>query len=80
MTTITNRRANIWQAKVRRWGYPRVSKTFDTKAKAERWARMVKSEMDDGVFVSRKEAESTTLEEALKRYKKEITPYKKDAK
>ena len=57
MATITNRGAYIWQAKVRRRGYPRISKTFSTRAKAERWARMMETEMDDGVFVSRKEAE-----------------------
>ena len=80
MATITKRGAYIWQAKVRRRGYPRISKTFSTRPKAERWARMMESEMDDGVFVSRKEAESTTLEEAFERYKKEITSYKKGAK
>jgi integrase len=35
--------------------------------------------MDDGIFVSRKEAESTTLSEALDRYQKEKTEHKKGA-
>ena len=33
--------------------------------------------MDSGVFVSRAEAESTSLAEALDRYLREITPTKK---
>ena len=35
--------------------------------------------MDKGVFVSRAEAETTTLGELLKRYRNEITPNKKSA-
>jgi integrase len=59
--------------------FPSATKTFKTKARAERWARAFENEMDDGVFVSRKEAESTTLTEAFERYLKEITPHKKGA-
>lgn len=68
-----------WQAKVRRRGYPSQSKTCDRKTNAEEWARDVEREMDRGAFVSRKEAESTTLKEALERYEREITPRKKSA-
>ena len=53
------------------------SGTFDTKAEAWAWARKVESEMDDGRFVSRTEAEATTLAEALRRYLSDITPTKK---
>ncbi len=77
MATLTKRKDGQWQAKIRRRGYPLVSKTFGTKAKAERWARIIEKEMDDDLFVSRIEAESTTLKEALQRYLDEITPTKK---
>jgi len=80
MATITKRGNFQWQAKVRKKDQPVVSKTFDTKAQAEKWARLIESEMDMGVFVSRTEAESTTLHEALDRYLREITPHKKGAK
>ena len=80
MATLTKRKDGQWQAKIRRRGYPMVSKTFGTKAKAERWAGIIEKEMDDGSFVSRTEAESTTLKEALQRYLTEITPTKKGAK
>ena len=51
-------------------------KTFNTKAEAKRWARLVESEMDHGAYVSREEAENTSFVEALTRYAKEITPRK----
>ena len=68
-----------WQAHVRRCGYPAQVRTFDTKAEAEGWASVIESEIARGVFVSRSEAESTTLGEALVRYRREVTPAKKGA-
>lgn len=56
----------------------RISRTFDTKAEAEAWARAVEGELDRGVFVSRKEAENTTLSEALGRYESEVTSKQKE--
>ena len=67
----------VWQAHVRRRGYPAQVRTFDTKAEAEVWAHDLESEMARGVFISRTEAEATTLGEALTRYLAEITPTKK---
>ncbi len=67
----------VWQAHVRRRGYPAQVHTFDTKAEAEAWASVIESEIARGVFVSRAEAESTTLAEALDRYEREVTPKKK---
>ena len=67
----------VWQAQVRRRGYPSQVCTFDTKAEAEVWAHDLESEMKRGVFVSRAEAERTTLTEALDRYTHEVTPRKK---
>ena len=67
----------VWQAQIIRRGHERQYKTFDGKAEAEAWARQIEGEMDRGVFVSRAEAESTTLAEALVRYRDEITPRKK---
>ncbi|MHB1513034.1 MAG: hypothetical protein ACYCTF_02660 [Acidiferrobacter sp.] len=70
----------VWQAHVRRRGYPAQVKTFDTKAAAEVWARRIKEEIDRGVFVSRAEAENTTLAEALDRYAREVLPTKKSTR
>ena len=67
----------VWQAHVRRRGYPAQVRTFDTKTEAEVWAHDIESEMSRGVFVSRVEAEVTTLADALTRYLTEVTPTKK---
>ncbi|MDA8120877.1 MAG: site-specific integrase [Gammaproteobacteria bacterium] len=81
MATFVQRKGpggkKVWQVKIRRRGYPPQSATFDAKTRAEGWARQVEGEMDRGVFVSRAEAENTTLAEALTRYAQEITPTKK---
>ncbi|KVL55386.1 site-specific integrase [Burkholderia territorii] len=79
MPTIRKRGQYQWEAQVRRRGYPAQSKTFTTKAEAEAWANMIESEMSRGVWVSRSEAEATTLFEALKRYEEEVSLLKKGA-
>lgn len=79
MAAITKRGPYQWRAQVRRHGYPAQSKTFNTKTEAEAWAKMIESEMARGIWVSRSEAEATTLYEALKRYEQEISLAKKGA-
>lgn len=77
MATFRKRGPFQWEAQIRKRGYPAQSKTFNTKAEAEAWAKMIESEMARGVWISRGEAESTTLWEALERYQAEIVPHKK---
>ncbi|SOE59062.1 Phage integrase family protein [Burkholderia sp. YR290] len=79
MPTIRKRGQYQWEAQVRRRGYPAQSKTFTTRAEADAWASMIESEMSRGVWVSRSEAEATTLYEALNRYEEEISLSKKGA-
>ena len=79
MATFRKRGPYQWQAQVRKKGYPLQTRTFDTRATAETWARAIEVEMDRGLFVSRAEAESTTLKELLERYREEVTPLKKGA-
>jgi len=73
------KRGERWHCQVRKKGYEPQTKSFRTRAEAERWARLLESEMDGGGFVSRKEAESTTLLEALDRYEREVTLRKRGA-
>lgn len=85
MATIcerTNKRGQLigYQAKVRRRGHAPQSKVFTRKADAERWARQIESEMEQGVFVSRVEAESNTLGDLIDRHLLEVTPTHKGAK
>ena len=74
MATFTKRGNLQWQAKIRRKGYPDQSRTFETKIEAETWARQVEGEMDRGVYISRAEAERTTLREAVERFIGEYLP------
>ena len=79
MASLRKRGPYPWQAQVRKKGQPAQSRTFETRAAAERWARAIEVEMDNGAFVSRAEAESTTLKELLERYLVEVTAHKKGA-
>lgn len=79
MATFKQRESGWWQAVIRRKGYPAQSTTKATKRAAEEWAREIEGQIDRGVFVSRREAEATTLYDALDRYQREVTPRKKGA-
>ncbi|MEC5319657.1 site-specific integrase [Brenneria populi subsp. brevivirga] len=79
MATIRKRGNYQWEAQIRKRGFPSQTKTFNTKVEANAWAKMIESEMARGVWLSRSEAESTTLYETLIRYEKEIVPDKKGA-
>jgi integrase len=70
---------NGWQGRIRRRGYPDITKTFETKADAEMWARSVESEIDKGQFVNVNEAQHTTLGDVIARYLVEVTPTMKGA-
>lgn len=80
MATYTQRESGKWQAKVRRDGYPTVSKSFQTKAEAQAWARSVEREMDTSSFLPSNVAERTLFREIAYRYEQEILPTKKGAK
>ena len=79
MATISKRGPYQWQAKVRRKHRPSRSRTFDTKADAETWARQIEAEFDRGVTSVDMSASKMTLREALDRYEREVTPHKKGA-
>jgi integrase len=79
MASIRKRGDYQWEVQIRKKGFPHQSKTFNTRAEADLWAKTIESEMGRGVFEDRSEAEATTLYEALDRYSKEITPKKDGA-
>lgn len=79
MASFRKRGELQWQARISRKGFPTQVKTFITRADAEAWARQVESEIDRGTFISRTEAENTSLKECLERYKREISVHKKGA-
>ncbi len=74
MAAIAQRDNGKWQAKIRRTGAPPISKTFATKADAERWARATERDLDTGSFLPTDEADKTTFFDALDRYRREALP------
>ncbi|MEF2146391.1 MAG: integrase [Desulfovibrionaceae bacterium] len=74
MASINKRGTKQWNVRIRRRGYPLQTATFEKREDAEAWARDVESKMDRGFFLSTKEAERTSLSEALDRYIEEYAP------
>ncbi len=71
------KRGSVFQAVVRVKGHETVCHTFDTKALAEEWFNKTRLSIRKGRYVSSKEAEKTTLSEALDRYEREVSSQKK---
>lgn len=79
MATFRQRNSK-WQARVQRDGYPDVSKSFETKVDAIKWATKIEAEMDRGSFINTALAERTTFSELILQYLQEVTPKTKSAK
>ncbi|MCP4283842.1 MAG: site-specific integrase [Gammaproteobacteria bacterium] len=77
MATIVKAPSKAWKAVIRRKGWPTISKSFRTKRDAQDWARGTEDEMVRGVYLKRVPSESTTIDAALDRYLKEVTPTKR---
>ncbi len=58
-------------------GWPTNAKTFRTKRDAEDWSRRTEDEMVRGVYIQRCGSERLTLEKALQRYLREVSPTEK---
>jgi integrase len=69
----------VWQAQIRKKGYPSRIKTFDRKTDAQSWAKMVEHQMEAGLWKDSKEASQITLSQALERYLGDVTPRKRAA-
>jgi integrase len=74
MASIFKRGDLQWMARIRRQGHKPVSKTFDTKADAEAWARSIEREMDRGAFIPSDAAQRKTVKEVLEKYRDEVLP------
>lgn len=77
MATIRCTRSGNWEAQILRRGYPALSKSFGQKGEALAWAGGLESAITRGRFVDSREAEQTTLPEALNRYAAAVTPRKR---
>jgi integrase len=74
MPTFVKLPSGKWQAKIRRTGEPSRSRSFDTKAHAEAWARSIEREMDTGTFLPSDAAQRLTFAKAAERYSIEVLP------
>ncbi len=61
-----------YRALVRIKGHPTVSKTFDTKTKAQQWAQRTEIAIKDGKYLPTNESNRRTLGELIDRYKTDI--------
>lgn len=77
MASIIKRGAYSYQVKIRKEGFPPVSKTFSDKKTAETWAKMTESEMERGLWLNRTDSERVTMSELFDRYGQEVSPRKK---
>jgi len=80
MATITKTQSNTFKVLIRKSGIATQIKTFKTKTDAQKWARLIESEIDRGIFIDRSEAEKTTVGQLIERYIQEVTPLKRSAK
>lgn len=76
------RRANgRWQVKIRRAGYPRMSRTFEHRDDALKWQRKIESKLDEGVDVGRmSDLRRVTLQEMVQRWIEEELPGRTSAR
>lgn len=70
-------RSGVWQAQVRRFGYPSEFKTFSTKTEAQTWARAIEAAMDQGVHQATHSARAILLSDLLIRYGEQVSPTKR---
>jgi len=80
MATIRKKGEYQWHVQIRKRGFPVQTKTFSYRTDAEAWAKVIESEMERGIFLSRHESARTTIADLIDRYMKEVTPSKKNWK
>lgn len=75
MASFEKRGDYQWRAKVRRLGQAELSKTFDTKAEAQHWAREVERKIKRGeVDDLDPETQRVTVEQAAASYRAKVLP------
>lgn len=81
MASITQTAQKTWRVYIRKRGYATVTKTFEKKGDAVRWASLTEADMVTGKFVDvHKEAKTITVEEIFKQYLEEMPSSIKEPK
>ena len=78
MATIALHRGK-YQARIRRSGFPTISKSFTYKKDAVAWAALTEREIERGEYQTHNNCTRFTLADLLDRYQKDITPTKRSA-
>lgn len=76
MASIRKKGDYQWHVQVRKKGHPTQTRTFTTKADAERWGKETEIAIERGLFFDRTIAERTTLSSLIDRYREEVLPEK----
>jgi len=79
MATIRKRNGK-YQVQIRNLGSNPITKTFTSKSLAEKWARKVQSEIEQGIYKDIRLAQSISFEIASQRYIQDVLPKKKSYK
>jgi len=66
-----------YQVKIRKAGWPAISKQFDRIDDARRFAIATIRDMDAGLWIDRRDVDRLTLREAIERYITEIAPLRR---
>lgn len=72
MASIRNRNGK-WQARITRKGEQLISKSFQSKQDAERWARQIESDIDKGSYTNLVLADKALFKGIIERYILEVT-------
>jgi len=68
------KRGKSWRAIVRKAGHRQLSKTFDKKGNAARWAREQERDIDGAAFIDPKQLRTITIGYLIDRFIKELEP------
>jgi len=71
MATFRNRHGK-WQARVQRKGQQPISKSLQSKKDAEKWARQIEIEIDNGSYINIVLADRTLFKDVIERYIQEV--------
>jgi integrase len=72
MASIRNRNGR-WQVRINRKGYPSTTKTFNSRSLAERWAKLIENEVENGNYQNANQARLIKFKDAIERYIQEVT-------
>ncbi|MFJ1260312.1 hypothetical protein [Cupriavidus sp. CuC1] len=61
-----------WRAQVRRKGHPPITRTFERKAQAERWAQQVEIDVRKGGFADDRRLTEFTIGALITKYEEEV--------